>query len=233
MTNRLAIETATEACSVALLVEGEVEERYEVAPRQHAVLLLPFVESVLATAGLGLGELDAIAFGCGPGSFTGLRIAAGMTQGLAFGADLPVVPVSTLAALAQGTVGQHGAKAVLAVLDARMKEVYWGAFRCNHDGLVDALGAEAVSSPQQVRVPTADPWSGAGSGWDRYADVLAKRCALTPADIFPDQKPHASDVARLAVRAFEQGMAVAAEQAIPVYLRDKVADRPARSVPDH
>ncbi len=233
MPNILAIETATEACSVALLVDDEVEERFEVAPRQHAVLLLPFVASLLATAGLGLRGLDAIAFGCGPGSFTGLRIAAGMTQGLAFGADLPVVPVSTLAALAQGTVAQHGAKTVLAILDARMREVYWGAFRCNQNGLVDPLFGEAVSSPQQVRVPTADSWVGAGNGWDRYADLLADRLAPSPADIYSDQKPHASDIARLAVRAFKQGMAVSAEQATPVYLRDKVADRPKPVLPGH
>ena len=178
MTRILAIETATEACSVALLLEDEVQERFEIAPRQHAALLLPFVESLLASAAIGLDRLDAIAFGCGPGSFTGLRIAAGMTQGLAFGANLPVVPVSTLAALAQGTVVQHGVRAVLAALDARMKEVYWGAFRCDDTGLVEPLGGEAVSVPQRVRVPAADHWVGAGSGWDSYADVLATRCAM-------------------------------------------------------
>jgi tRNA threonylcarbamoyladenosine biosynthesis protein TsaB len=226
MTRILAIETATEACSVALLLEDEVQERFEIAPRQHATLLLPFVESLLAAAGLGLNRLDAIAFGRGPGSFTGLRIAAGITQGLAFGADLPVVPVSTLAALAQGTVAQHGAKAVLAALDARMKEVYWGAFRCGENGLVEPLGGEAVCTPQRVRVPTPGHWVGAGSGWDSYADVLATQCSMASADIYRNQKPHAADVARLAVRAFGQGNAVSAEQAIPVYLRDNVADKP-------
>jgi tRNA threonylcarbamoyladenosine biosynthesis protein TsaB len=230
MTRILAIETATEACSVALLLEDEVRERFEVAPRQHAALLLPFVESLLAAAGLALTGLDAVAFGRGPGSFTGLRIAAGITQGLAFGADLPVVPVSTLAALAQGTVGAHGAKAVLAALDARMKEVYWGAFRCNDSGLVDPLGGEVVCTPQRVRVPTPDHWVGSGSGWDSYADVLATQCSMASADIYRNQKPHAADLARLAARAFRQGNAVPAEQAIPVYLRDNVADRPGSKV---
>jgi len=226
MTRILAIETATEACSVALLLEDEVQERFEIAPRQHAVLLLPFVESLLAAAGLTLARLDSIAFGCGPGSFTGLRIAAGVTQGLAFGADLPVVAVSTLAALAQGTVRQHGARAVLAALDARMKEVYWGAFRCDDNGLVDRLGGEVVCTPQGVRVPATDHWVGAGSGWDSYADVLATQCSMASADIYRNQQPHAADMARLAARAFAQGNAVAAEQAIPVYLRDNVADKP-------
>jgi len=226
MTRILAIEAATEACSVALLLEDEVQERFEIAPRQHAALLLPFVKSLLAAAGLGLARLDAVAFGCGPGSFTGLRIAAGVTQGLAFGADLPVVPVSTLAALAQGTVAQQGAKAVLAALDARMKEVYWGAFRCDDNGLVEPLGGEAVCVPQRVRLPTPDHWVGAGSGWDSYAEVLATQCCMASADIFRNQRPHAADVARLAARAFRQGKAVSAEQAVPVYLRDNVADKP-------
>jgi len=226
MTRILVIETATEACSVALLLEDEVQERFEVAPRQHAALLLPFVESLLAAAGLALSGLDAVAFGRGPGSFTGLRIAAGITQGLAFGAGLPVVPVSTLAALAQGTVAQHGAQAVLAALDARMNEVYWGAFMCDDRGLVDPLGGEAVCTPQRVRVPAPGHWVGAGSGWDSYTDVLAAQCCMAAADIYRNRKPHAADVARLAARAFGQGNAVSAEQAIPVYLRDNVADKP-------
>jgi len=230
MVRILAIETATEACSVALLLEDEVRERFEIAPRQHAALLLPFVESLLAAADIDLTGLDSIAFGCGPGSFTGLRIAAGVTQGLAFGADLPVVPVSTLAALAQGTVRQRGARAVLAALDARMKEVYWGAFRCDDSGLVDRLGGELVCSPHRVEVPTKDHWVAAGSGWDSYADVLATRCSMASADIYRNQQPHAADVARLAARSFAQGQTVAAEQAIPVYLRNNVADKPGPKV---
>jgi tRNA threonylcarbamoyladenosine biosynthesis protein TsaB len=226
MSSILAIETATEACSVALLLDDEVQERFEIAPRQHAALLLPFVESLLAAAGLGVNRLDAIGFGCGPGSFTGLRIAAGVTQGLAFGADLPVIPVSTLAALAQGTIRQQGARAVLAALDARMQEVYWGAFRCDDNGLVDPLGGEAVCAPQRVRVPTPGPWVGAGSGWASYGEVLVTQCRMASADIYPDQKPHAADVARLAVESFRLGNALSAEQAVPVYLRDNVAAHP-------
>lgn len=226
MTRILAIETATEACSVALLLQDEVQERFEIAPRQHASLLLPFVESLLAAAGIELNRLDALAFGCGPGSFTGLRIAAGMTQGLAFGADLPVVPVSTLAALAQGTVAATGAEAVLAALDARMQEVYFGAFRCDDNGLVDPVGGEVVCRPQAVEVPARDHWVGAGSGWDSYAEVLAARCSVVSADIHRDQKPHAADVARLAARALARGQIVSADEAIPVYLRDDVADKP-------
>jgi len=226
MTRILAIEAATEACSAALLIDDTVQERFEIAPRQHVALLLPFVESLLADAGTSLGQLDAVAFGRGPGSFTGVRIAAGMTQGIAFGADLPVIPVSTLAALAQGTVREHGATAVLAALDARMQEVYWGAYRCDAEGLVEDVGKERVCAPAMVECPQQDDWAGAGSGWDAYADVLAPRCSVPAAGVYAQQHPHAADVARLAARAFAQGEVLAPEQAIPVYLRNNVAHKP-------
>jgi tRNA threonylcarbamoyladenosine biosynthesis protein TsaB len=222
----LAIETATEACSVALLLGHEVRERFEIAPRRHAALLLPHADALLAEAELVAWQLDAIAFGRGPGSFTGLRIAAGVAQGMAFGAELPVVPVSTLAALAQGAAREHGAQQVLAALDARMQEVYWGAYRCGAGGLVEAVGEEAVAAPAQVALPEGRGWSGAGSGWASYAALLAARCGLDAADIHADQQPHAADVARLAVALLQDGAAVPAERARPVYLRDKVADKP-------
>lgn len=222
----LAIETATEACSVALLLGHEVQERFEIAPRRHAALLLPFANALLADAGVSVRQLDAIAFGRGPGSFTGLRIAAGMAQGMAFGAGLPVVPVSTLAALAQGAVHAHGVQQVLAALDARMQEVYWGAYRCAAGGLVEALGEEMVSTPAQVALPAGGRWSGAGSGWASYAQLLVPRCGIASADIHADQQPHAGDVARLAAAVFERTGGVPAQEAIPVYLRDRVADKP-------
>ncbi|MFQ5644944.1 MAG: tRNA (adenosine(37)-N6)-threonylcarbamoyltransferase complex dimerization subunit type 1 TsaB [Thiogranum sp.] len=226
MTRILAIEAATDACSAALLIDDVVQERFEIAPRRHVALLLPFVESLLADAGTGTGQLDAVAFGRGPGSFTGVRIAAGMTQGIAFGADLPVIPVSTLAALAQGAVREHAVTQVLAALDARMQEVYWGAFRCGDEGLVAAAGEERVCAPEAVECPPQGDWAGAGSGWDAYTDVLARRCAVQAAAVYTRQQPHAADVARLAARVFKQGGALAPEQAVPVYLRDNVARKP-------
>lgn len=226
MTRILAIETATEACSAALLTDEETSQRFEVAPRQHLALLLPFVESLLADAGISLRQLDAIAFGRGPGSFTGLRIASGVAQGIAFGADLPVVPVSTLAALAQGVVREQGIKAVLAALDARMKEVYWGAFVCGSGGLVEAVGQEVVCAPRDVPLPGPDDWCGAGSGWNSYADVLTRRCAVSSQSVFGVQSPQAADVAHLAAAIFEDGCALPPEQAVPVYLRDNVANKP-------
>jgi len=222
----LAIETATEACSVALLLGDEVRERFAIAPRRHAALVLPWAEALLAEAGLGTAQLDAIGFGRGPGSFTGLRIAAGMAQGMAFGAGEPLVPVSTLAALAQGAVREQGARQVLAALDARMQEVYWAAYRQGGDGLVEIVGEESVSAPAEVVVPDGEGWSGAGSGWASYAATLARRCGLSPGLIHAGQQPHAADVARLAAAALQRGEAVPAQQGIPVYLRDKVADKP-------
>jgi tRNA threonylcarbamoyladenosine biosynthesis protein TsaB len=222
----LAIETATDACSAALLVGDAVSERFEIAPRRHAALLLPFVESLLAEAALAVGELDAIAFGRGPGSFTGLRIAAGMAQGMAFGADLPVVPVSTLAALAQGCVRECGAQAVLAALDARMQEVYFGAFRVAADGLVAAVGEEVVCAPSAITVPEGDDWYTAGEGWRNYSDLMNAQLSRPPVARLDTARPHAADVARLAAARWQRDGGVPAELAAPVYLRNHVADKP-------
>src|SRR3569833_3307602 len=130
----LAIDTATEACSAALYLDGAVNKRYVLAPREHALLILPMIDELLRDANLSPLELDAVAFGRGPGAFTGLRIAAGVAQGIAYGADLPVVPVSSLAALAQGCYRERGVTRVLATIDARIGEVYWGAYRLGSDG---------------------------------------------------------------------------------------------------
>lgn len=222
----LAVETSTEACSVALLVGDEVRERFEVAPRQHARLLLPFAASLLAEAQLQPAGLDAIAFGRGPGSFTGLRIAAGMAQGIAFGADLPVVALSTLAVLAQGTMREQGAVRVLAALDARMQEVYWGAWQRQADNTLELVGRERVCAPADVEALPDAGWYGAGSGWQTYGSVLQQITGLSDARIFPQQLPHAADLAQLAVAVVEAGAALPPEQAAPVYLRDNVAARP-------
>lgn len=223
----LAIETASAACSAALLIGERVEQRYELAPRRHMALILPFVDALLAEAGLPAAALDAVAFGRGPGSFTGLRIAAGVAQGIAFGADLPVVPVSTLAALAQGTVREQGARAVLAALDARMSEVYWGAFVSTAQARVQLLGAESVCAPDAVPAPEGGhDWSAAGEGWGSYREALEARLGVTPRRCHPQQMPQAHDVAVLAAAELAAGRALPPEQATPVYLRDRVADKP-------
>lgn len=222
----LAIDTATEACSAALLEDGSVIERYRLAPRRHAELILPMVESLLQEADLPVSAMDALAFGRGPGAFTGLRIAAGVAQGIAFGADLPVLPVSTLAALAQGVYHEQGAPRVLAGIDARMQEVYWGCFELG-DGEVMALaGEEQVCAPQDVTVPAAGQWVGAGSAWQAYAEVLHGRLRGHIATWSGERYPRARDIAILAAQDFKWGLAVDAAQALPVYLRDNVVKKP-------
>ncbi len=217
----LAFETATEACSVALLLDGEVTEEYQLAPRAHAELILPMADRLLATAGLRPADLSAVAFGRGPGAFTGLRIAAGVAQGIAFAVDLPVVPVSSLAALAQGAVGEGLGSRILAAVDARMGEVYWGAFT-TVSGLVEPSDEERVVAPDKIPTPEGEGWIGVGSGWATYGDTLCARLGAAVGERFPDRYPHARDVARLAARDFAAGVRVPAEQALPIYLRDQV-----------
>ncbi|WP_303900855.1 tRNA (adenosine(37)-N6)-threonylcarbamoyltransferase complex dimerization subunit type 1 TsaB [Thiohalomonas denitrificans] len=222
----IALETATEACSAALYSDGETLERYSVQPRGHADLILGMVDELLSEAGLRLRELDALAFGRGPGAFTGVRIAVGVIQGLAFGADLPVVPVSTLQALAQGAFREQGHGRVLAAIDARMGEVYWGAFTEGPSGLLEPAGEEGVFRPEAVPLPTGSDWFGAGSGWNTYPKVLARHPGR---DILHDGErlPRARDIAALAIPMIERGEGLPAEKALPVYLRDQVVRKPA------
>ena len=146
----LAIDTATEACSAALYIDGNILEKYEVAPRQHAELILPMIDALLAEAELELASLDGLAFGRGPGAFTGVRIATGIVQGLAFASDLPVVPVSTLAAMAQGAANQSNT--ILSAIDARMGEIYWAIFTVGDDGLVKPQSDEQVTKPEVLNI---------------------------------------------------------------------------------
>ena len=222
----LAIETATDACSCAIYVNGDFRWRKRLAPRQHAELLLPMVYGLLKEAGLRLRDLDGIAFGRGPGSFTGVRIAASVVQGLAFGAGLPVAGVSSLQALAEGVRRQRGEPRVLAAFDARMSEVYWAGY-VEAAGVMVPVTPEGVFAPESVPVPSAPgEWFGAGDGWGAYEDVLGQRVGnlikRSRADLYPD----AIDVATLGVLCFERDEALAPEQALPVYLRDTVTREP-------
>jgi tRNA threonylcarbamoyladenosine biosynthesis protein TsaB len=222
----LAIETATDACSVALWVDGDCLERHEVAPRRHAELVLAQVEAVLAEAGLGLAGLDCIAFGRGPGSFTGLRVASGLVQGLALGAGLGVVPVSTLRTVAQGAAAAGAARALVA-FDARMEEVYLGAFVRGADGLMAEVAAERVCAPGAVDISLAGPWVGLGDGWAVHGDALHAALEETVDVATEGHLPRARFVADLAVPEARRGALVAARDALPVYLRDRVARKPA------
>ena len=219
----LAIETASDACSCALRVGEAVVERHIVAPRRHAELVLSMVEELLGESGLALTALDALAFGRGPGSFTGLRVAAGVIQGLAYGADLPVVPVSSLRTLAQGALREDGHERVLAAFDARIGEVYWGAYEDDGGGMMTARTDDLVAAPAAVPLPGEGPWFGVGEGWRAYADALSERMDGKCIGSDPDRFPRALDVAMLAADAHARGESVSAEHAVPVYVRNTVA----------
>ncbi|MDH3946592.1 MAG: tRNA (adenosine(37)-N6)-threonylcarbamoyltransferase complex dimerization subunit type 1 TsaB [Chromatiales bacterium] len=214
----LALETATEACSVAVLAGSAMYRRFEVRPRAHLRLLLPMVESVLTEAELDLGDLDAIAFGCGPGGFTGLRIAAGAAQGLALGARLPVIPVSNLAALAASTMRDTTARKVIVCQDARMGEVYWGTFDRGADDLPVASGPERVGPPEAVSVAGSD-WLGAGSGWLAYPQLHVGFAGVIETN---PRWPDAADVAAIALGELQAGRVLAPELAAPTYIRNNV-----------
>lgn len=171
----LALDTATEACSAALYIDGEISEEFQLAPREHTQLILKMAESLLQQADIKLNDLDALAFGRGPGSFTGVRIATGVVQGLAFATDLPVVPISTLASMAQFIHQQHQHNKVLSGIDARMGGMYWGCYQLGSHGLMQLVGKEQVSAPESVELPDEDQWVGAGTAWQSYADQLAQK----------------------------------------------------------
>ncbi len=224
----LAFELATEACSVALWIDGAVHERFEVAPRRHAELALPWADEVIADAGIARSALDAIAVGRGPGAFTGVRLAIAIGQGIALALDRPMIPVSTLAALALAAVprvelvDEAGAR-VLASIDARMGEVYVGAFRVR-DGDVDLIGSEAVLAPGAVELPDAQGgWLGVGTGFGAVDAALQTHLSGRLAAIDADALPRAGDIARLAAKAWWRGEAVVPERAEPAYLRNQVA----------
>lgn len=220
MVNILAIETATEACSAALLGGERLVRRFQLLPQGHSREILAMCETVMAEAGVSIGELDAVAFGCGPGSFTGLRIAASVTQGLATGAGCGVIPVSTLAALAYAV----DAPRVLAALDARMGEVYSGFYIRAGDGLMRLAGEERVGKPDALIDTENQEWVGVGSGFAEYDDVFASS-SIQFVNVIEDVYPDAEHVARLALEQFKGGGYLLPAAAIPVYLRDNVAKK--------
>ncbi|NVK42788.1 MAG: tRNA (adenosine(37)-N6)-threonylcarbamoyltransferase complex dimerization subunit type 1 TsaB [Oceanospirillaceae bacterium] len=219
MSKILALDTSTDACSVALWVDGEVREDFRIAPREHTRLLLPMAEALLAEAGLAPTALDGIAFGRGPGSFTGIRIATGVAQGLAFAADLPVLPVSTLAAMALQQGREQQRDWILAALDARMDEIYWCAYQLTC-GLPVEKVAEQVSSPAELYLPTLQPWLAVGPGFN-YLDGMSDsvRAGISGQPLTAVY-PSAGAMLPLAERDLVAGRGLAPEEGLPVYLRE-------------
>ena len=219
----LALDTATDACSAALFLNGEIREEFAVTPREHTKLILPMIDKLLAEAGLKPMQLDAIALSRGPGSFTGVRIATGVAHGIAFGADLPVALVSTLGALAQDFFNQHETvETAFTAMDARMNEIFWGVYQRNALGLAELQGEEAVTPASEVLFAEVFGF-GVGSGWAVYAECLQARLGGLVQGVCSEVLPRAAAVAQLGAYYFANGLAVPVEQALPVYLRDKVA----------
>jgi len=223
----LAIETATEGCSAALLIDGKVIDRFRVAPREHGNLILSMVDELLVEADIKLQGLDALAFGRGPGSFTGVRMATGVIQGLAFAADLPVAAVSTLTALAQQAVSDKNPQTIYAALDARMGEVYWCEYE-QVNGVLKAVSDEAVIAPTAVCVEQGKTAVAIGHGWATYENELREVVGAENLNVLADRLPAAKEVAALAVAMVENKQTVSAEYALPVYLRDNVAKKKAQ-----
>lgn len=219
----LGIDTSSDACSVALSVGAAVLERHQVLARAHTRLVLPMVQALLAEAGIGLTSVDAFVMGRGPGAFTGVRIAVGVVQGLAFSSSRPVVPVSSLATVGQAMI-EGGAEQVAVAFDARMGQVYWGTFAPDAGGLAAALGEEGVIDPQSAVLPQAGRWVGAGNGFAAYAQTLIA-AGLGLEVIDADAMPRARHALALGRRGWLAGEAVDAEHAQPVYLRDRVVRR--------
>ncbi len=218
----LALDTATEACSVSLGIGDRVIDRYLELERGHAEQLLPMVDAVLAEGGLTLRSLDAIAFGRGPGGFTGVRLAVSVAQGLAFGADLGLVPISDLAAVAQRAAQLNPAAGrVLVVNDARMREVYWAAFEIQAGVISPAV--EHVGAASTVELPEGSSWVAAGRGLKAYPD-LAARCRERGVNVFPELLPRATEILELARPAVAAGQILDPAVALPVYVRDRVAE---------
>jgi tRNA threonylcarbamoyladenosine biosynthesis protein TsaB len=217
--NILALDSSTEACSVALLSEQNVVEKFEVVGRGHAEHLLLMINSLLAENGTSLDEIDLFAYGAGPGSFTGLRIGAAMMQGLALARDRKLIAVSSLAALA---VRQQGL--VLCVIDARMEQVYYGLYRIDDAVPPELIGEVGVSSPEAISLPDEEKIIVTGTGWDRYKDEFSQMQTCDREIIgVDDEFPHAADIARLAMHESAQGRATDPAEALPQYVRNKVA----------
>lgn len=214
----LALDTSTENCSVALWLDGEIVSRQELAGQRHSELILPMLEELLGEAGVTLNMLDGIAFGEGPGSFTGLRIGCGVAQGLALGANLPVLGISTLLALAAAAPGDR----VLTCLDARIGEIYHAAYEKQH-GVWHTISEPSLCFAKDAPALPGVGWIGAGSGFAAYAEALQLRYAGQVLSTDGSVYPQAREMVKLAAPQFEQGLGKDAALAAPLYIRNKVA----------
>ena len=221
----LAVETSTDACSAALWIDGECREEFALAPREHTQLILPMIDRLMREADLRPQQLNAVALSRGPGSFTGVRIAGAVVQGIAFGADLPVAPVSTLAAIAQDHFNrQADSQIAFTAMDARMDEIFWACYARGELGLAELIGIESVTPASTVGFPQQAGF-GVGSGWGVYEAELSQQLKPYLQGIEVQVWPRAACIAQLGAMRVANGETVPVEQAMPVYLRDKVAKK--------
>lgn len=219
--NILALDTSSSACSIALQHGDVISIRHEIAPMQQAKLILPMIQDLLAASSLSIKDLDAIAYGAGPGSFTGIRIASSVAQGLSFPSNIPVVPVSSLAAMAQSAFLEHQHQRLLVAVDARMDQIYWAIYDIDSAGLANLMGEERLCYPNEVLTLSENEQFGIGigDGWTKYQDILTAQLGIKPTSIYPNQLPSAEAILKLALQKLHKGEKVASSLALPVYLR--------------
>lgn len=218
----LALDTSSISCSVALSINGRVHSRNHVAPKQQAQMILPMIDELLQAENIKLNQLDALAFGCGPGSFTGVRIATSVMQGLGYALKLPLIPVSSLAGLAQAAYTDLGWQQLLVAVDARIQEIYWGIYQVNPQGLVELVGKEAVCPPTHPPIDIdVTHYKGVGDGWKAYE----KEIPIKPLAIDATRLPTAVGIIPLAELKFAQQDWLKPQDALPSYLRDNVASK--------
>ncbi len=215
----LAFDTSSRACSVALQYNDEIKLLHDVVPMQQAKLILPMIQQLLDAFSLTLNQLDAIAYGCGPGSFTGMRIGNSVAQGIGLAANLPILRISSLAAIAQAAFMERQWKTLLVALDARMEQVYWARYEVNAAGLAELADKEVLCVPEAVPVPPSHTWYGVGDGWEKYEDKITTRLGFPLQAIHSAQLPTANALLALAKVKWEQGSWVRAAEAVPTYLR--------------
>lgn len=219
----LAFDTSFSNCSIALQIGDNIITSHEIAPMQQARLILPVIQKMLHQANMTLNGLDAIAYGCGPGSFTGIRIANSVAQGLGFAANKPIIRISSLAALAQSAYDEHGYSPLLVAVDARMQQVYWAVYSANNTGLVELQGLETLSAPSQVTLKNLGSveWYGIGDAWTIYGQELTSATGVTVKITNTTQLSNATALIKLAQAQFDKGEWVQANNAIPEYLIQK------------
>lgn len=215
----LAFDTSSSVCSIAIQNGEQVNFSHKVAPMQQAKLILPMIQTLLAECSLTFADLDAIAYGYGPGSFTGIRIANSVAQGIAFAAEKPVIQVSSLAILAEAAFMEQSCKKMLVAVDARMNQIYWAFYAIGEKGYVELIGEEQICTPDIASLPLKNDWCGVGDGWDKYTDQLTARLGFKPEFIYASQLPSAQALLKLAKVKFDESQWVAAGDAAPVYLR--------------